>query len=206
MTKQPTTKTTMKSTRTVSFSPMAEVYGVLARTNMTQKEKDAYWWSRADQLVFRQEAQRIVVETRKNGRVLIQLIDKSLEIAQEIVLNLKPHHIDMILRDPTRYTAKLEKWSQQKDRRGLEKFTSPYHRQHRLPAVRGSRALVCEMFRVGVPPAEIAEIYAEQCRMSKVYSRMMGVADYRTAYGVEHASLLPKEVCVEHPVSEEVCV
>lgn len=43
--------------------------------------------------------------------------------------------------------------------------------------------MVCEMTRMGIKnPVEIAEVYAEQTRTSRVYSRLLGAADYREAY------------------------
>jgi len=171
--------------RQVHFAPTVQVNRVLARDDYTAAEKGRYWCTTAEFRSFRANAQKIVLATKKNGLSFIQLLDKSYELAQELSLNLKPHQVDMLLRDPQhRLTAQLEAWSRVgPGRRGLEKFVSPYHRQQRSPLARGTKVMVCEMTRMGIKnPVEIAEVYAEQTRTSRVYSRLLGAADYREAY------------------------
>lgn len=172
--------------RKISFAPAVLVYPVLAREDFTAAEKESYWSSNEDQLSYRMNAMKLVVHTRKSGHSFISMIDKSYQIAQRLSASLKQHQIESVLRDPRRYTENLEAWTLiGKGRRGLEKFTSGYHRQQRRPVVMGTKAMVCEMSRMGVSEDEIAELYAEQSRTSLIYSRMVGSADYRAAYWME---------------------
>ena len=172
--------------RRISFAPIVQVFLVLARNNFTEEEKESYWCSNEDQQGFRVTAMQLVVETRKNGHGFIAMVDDSYQIAQRLSSSLKPHQIDTILRDPGRYTEQLEAFTLiGKGRRGLEKFTSNYHRQARRPVVLATKAMVCDMSRMGIGDEEIAELYAEQSRTSLIYSRMVGCADCRAAYWIE---------------------
>jgi hypothetical protein len=172
--------------RRIQFAPTVQVFHVLARDEFTQEEKESYWCTNLEQQAFRMSAMQIVIETRKTGHGFISMIDKSYEMAQQLSATLKPHQIDSVLRDPRRYTEQLEAFTLiGKGRRGLEKFTSTFHRQARRPVVQATKAIICDMSRCGVADEEIAELYAEQSRTSLIYSRMVGSADYRTAYWIE---------------------
>jgi hypothetical protein len=174
------------NTRRISFVPIVQVFLVLARNDFTQEEKESYWCSNRDQQVFRVSAMELVVETRKNGHGFIAMVDESYQMAQRLSSSLKPHQIDTVLRDPQRYTEQLEAFTLiGQGRRGLEKFTSNYHRQARRPVVLATKAMVCDMSRMGIGYEEIAELYAEQSRTSLIYSRMVGCADCRAAYWIE---------------------
>jgi hypothetical protein len=179
---------TMPSTnkRRISFSPTVQVFHVLARNDFTQEEKESYWCSNQDQQGFRFSAMQLVVETRKSGHGFIAMVDDSYQMAVRLSSSLKPHQIDSVLRDPRRYTEQLEAFTLiGKGRRGLEKFTSNYHRQARRPIVLATKAMICDMSRMGIGDEEIAELYAEQSRTSLIYSRMVGCADCRAAYWIE---------------------
>jgi hypothetical protein len=172
--------------RRIHFAPIVQVFHVIARCDFTQEEKDNYWCSNHEQQGFRVNAMQLVVETRKSGHGFLAMIDDSYQIAQRLSSSLKPHQIDTVLRDPRRYTEQLEAFTLiGKGRRGLEKFTSNYHRQARRPVVQATKAMICDMSRMGIGDEEIAELYAEQSRTSLIYSRMVGCADCRAAYWIE---------------------
>lgn len=172
--------------RRIQFHPTVEVFHVLARNDFTQAEKESYWCSNLEQHGFRMSAMHLVVENRKSGHGLIAMVDDSYQIAQRLSSSLKPHQIDTVLRDPRRYTEQLEAFTLiGRGLRGLEKFTSNYHRQARRPVVLATKAMVCDMSRMGIGDEEIAELYAEQSRTSLIYSRMVGCADCRAAYWIE---------------------
>jgi hypothetical protein len=172
--------------RRIQFAPTVQVFRVLSRDDFTETEKENYWCSNLDQQSFRVSAMHLVVETRKNGHGFISMIDDSYRMALRLSSTLKPHQIDTVLRDPQRYTEQLEAFTLiGNGRRGLEKFTSNYHRQARRPVVQASKAMVCDMSRMGVADEEIAELYAEQSRTSLIYSRMVGCADCRAEYWIE---------------------
>jgi hypothetical protein len=182
----PTIMPSTTNKRRISFVPTVQVFRVLARDDFTQEEKESYWCSNEEQQGFRVSAMQLVVETRKNGHGLIAMVDESYHMAQLLSSSLKPHQIDTVLRDPRMYTEQLEAFTLiGKGRRGLEKFTSNYHRQARRPVVQATKAMVCDMSRTGIADEEIAELYAEQSRTSLIYSRMVGCADCLAVYWID---------------------
>jgi hypothetical protein len=64
----------------------------------------------------------------------------------------------------------------------LEKSVSTVQRLERKSSVNETRGMVLDLEQMGASGDEIGKVYAMHCRTSRIYARMMGSADRRSAY------------------------
>lgn len=148
----------------------------------TDEEFESCWWSARDQHCFRVDSKEVASRVRKCGSAFITLLDDSYESAHNLSFGLSESAVDVLLNDPSKYTSKLEAWTLiGQERRGLEKSISELQRFERKTGARESRGIVLELEQMGISGDEIGKLYALHCRTSRIYARMMGNADRRSA-------------------------
>jgi hypothetical protein len=170
--------------RRLTFAPeISKVVGtVLSRKDYTKKEKKNCYWSRSERSVLRTNAMQQIHAIRDRGLHFVELIDDSLKVAQYLSTSLEDKKGDSLLKDPSKYTSKLEAWTLIGQAwRGLERYISVFQKG-RFTTRREIIAMVVDTQHMGVSSEEAAEIYAKQCLSSRVYARWMGDADYSSAY------------------------
>jgi hypothetical protein len=171
--------------RRLSFAPeISHVVGtVLPLHEYTAKEIEKCWWSANDQQAFHANRKAAVSIIRKCGPSFVALLDDSYKAAKVLSLRLSETAVDELLNDPSKYTQKLEAWVLVgQDRRGLEKSVSTVQRLERKSSVNETRGMVLDLEQMGASGDEIGKVYAMHCRTSRIYARMMGSADRRSAY------------------------
>jgi hypothetical protein len=170
--------------RRLTFAPeISKVIGtVLSRQDYTVEENKNCYWSKIERSQLRTNARQQIDTLRMRGRHFVELIDDSLKVAIYISMSLADKKVDSLLKDPSKFTSKLEAWTSNGQAwRGLERYISLFQKK-RTTTHREIIAMVLDTQRVGVSSEEAAEIYAEQCLASRIYARWMGDADYSSAY------------------------
>jgi hypothetical protein len=171
--------------RRLTFAPeISKVIGtVLSREDYTVKEMKRCWWSAKERSKRRIQSIRLILSVRERGQHFISLIDDSFKVAQYLSTSLAAKEVDSLLKDPSKYTSKLEAWALNgQGRRGLEKHISVFQKRERIATAREIRGSFLDTQRMGVSSEEAAEDYAEQSLASRIYARWMGDADYSSAY------------------------
>jgi hypothetical protein len=170
--------------RRLSFAPEISciVATVLPLHEYTDKEIESCWWSASDHETFRVDSKAVALRVKKCGSSFIALLDDSYVAAHDLSFRLSESAVDDLLTDPSKYTSKLEAWTLiGQERRGLEKSISGLQRFERKIGARESRGIVLELEQMGISGDEIGKLYALHCRTSRIYARMMGNADRRSA-------------------------
>jgi hypothetical protein len=155
---------------------------VLPLHEYTDDEIESCWWSASDHESFRVDSKAVALRVRKCGSSFVTLLDDSYVAAHDLSFRLSESAVDDLLTDPSKYTSKLEAWTLiGQERRGLEKSISELQRFERRIGARESRGVVLELEQMGISGDEIGKLYALHCRTSRIYARMMGNADRRSA-------------------------
>jgi hypothetical protein len=155
---------------------------VLPLHEYTDEEIESCWWSASDHESFRVDSKAVALRVKKCGTSFVTLLDDSYVAAHDLSFRLSESAVDDLLTDPSKYTSKLEAWTLiGQERRGLEKSISELQRFERRIGARESRGVVLELEQMGISGDEIGKLYALHCRTSRIYARMMGNADRRSA-------------------------
>jgi predicted metalloprotease len=173
--------------RRLTFAPeISKVVGtVISREDYTAEEMKRCWWSSKEVSKSRILSIRLIHTVRDRGQHFIRLIDDSFMVAQCLSTSLAEKEVDSLMKDPSKYTSKLEAWTLNgQGRRGLERNISVFQKRERTAGGREIRGMVVDTLRMGVSSEEAAEMYAEQSLASRIYARWMGQADYSSAYFV----------------------
>jgi hypothetical protein len=177
----------INSKRRLTFAPeIVQVVGKgISLEDYSREELDASWWSVEELRDIFDDARFILQAVSECGPTKIDLLDVSYKRAQRFSKRLTGKGMDALLRDPSECTTELESWTARgAGCRGLEKYSSRFQRAQRIAGSQKMLASLLETRQAGVSDDEIAEIYAEQSRASLIFARLMGEADYQTAYGV----------------------
>ena len=171
--------------RRLTFAPeVVRVVGkYISLEDYSREELDTCWWSAGELSEIFDEAKFILRAVSDCGPRKIDLLDVSFERSQIFAKRLNDKGMDALLRDPTDCTTELELWTKRGACcRGLEKYCSPFQRAQRISGSQRMCSSLLEMRQAGVSDDEIAAMYAEQSRASLIFARLMGEADYQTAY------------------------
>jgi hypothetical protein len=173
----------IRKRRLTFASEISNVIGmVLSREDYTAEEKKICYWSESERSNLRNHSRQLIRLIKERGLHFIQLTDDSLKVAQYLSMSLADKEVDSLLKDPSKYTSKLEAWTLHGEAwRGLERCMSVFQNE-RSATHREIIATVLDTQRMGVSSEEAAEMYAEQSLSIRIYARLMGDADYSSAY------------------------
>jgi hypothetical protein len=173
----------IRKRRLTFASEISYVIGtVLSREDYTVEEKKICYWSKSERSVLRTNAMQQIQTLMMRCRHFVELIDDSLKVAKYLSTSLEDKRVDSLLKDPSKFTSKLEAWTLNGQAwRGLERYVSVFQKG-RTATHREIIATVLDTQRMGVSSEEAAAMYAEQCLASRIYARWMGDADYSSAY------------------------
>jgi hypothetical protein len=171
--------------RRLTFAPeIVQVVGkCISLEDYSREELAACWWSVEELSDIFDEAKFILRAISDCAPRKIDLLDVSYKRSQIFAKRLNDKGMDALLRDPSDCTTELESWTTRgAGCRGLEKYCSPFQRAQRISGSQKMQSSLLEVRQAGVSDDEIAAIYAEQSRASLIFARLMGEADYQTAY------------------------
>lgn len=158
--------------------------------DLRSSELKAYWWTKTEQKRFRENAKSAIARSRSDPVVkdMLSLINDSYRLATVLSLRGDPDEVSSALEKPSHYTyCLLDDWTalhETHDCRGMERYASKFHRTNCSPETKRWRQNVVKMHAAGEPPEKIAEEYGDSNLASKVFSRMLGHADWVAAYDV----------------------
>jgi hypothetical protein len=182
---KPGKQTRIISKRRLTFAPeVVQVVGkCISLEDYSREEKETCWWSAAELKDIFDEARFILRAVGDCGPRKIELLDVSYKRAQLFAKRLNGKGMDALLRDPSDCTAELESWTTRgAGCRGLEKYCSPFQRAQRIAGSQKRCLQLLELREAGDSDDEIAAMYTEQSRTSLIFARLVGEADYQTAY------------------------
>jgi hypothetical protein len=171
--------------RRLTFAPeIVQVVGkCISLEDYSREELDTCWWSAEELKDIFDEAKFILRAVSDCGPRKIDLLDVSYKQSQMFAKRLNDKGMDALLRDPSDYTAELEIWTTRGAVcRGLEKYCSPFQRAQRIAGSQKMLSSLLEVRQAGISDDNIAAMYAEESRASLIFARLMGEADYQTAY------------------------
>jgi hypothetical protein len=171
--------------RRLTFAPeiVQAVGECISLEDYSAEEVDSCWWSAEELREIFDEAKFILRAVSDCGPRKIDLLDVSYKRAQIFAKRLHDKGMDALLRDPSACTTELERWTTSgAGCRGLEKYCSPFQRAQRILGSQNMLSSLLEVRQAGVDDDKIAAMYTEQSRASLIFARLMGEADYQTAY------------------------
>jgi hypothetical protein len=167
--------------RRLRFAPtISTVVGEgLSREDYTEQEKKNCWFSSEEMFRSRAHAKRVMTLIMHSGQHFLKMIDDSFKLAQFLSTSLQEKELDALMRDPNNYRSEIDASEfNGHGRRGLERQMSVFQKMR----ARDIRVKVLHSQSMDLTSEEIAEIYAEDCLASRIYSRWMGRVDHTLAY------------------------